>query len=404
VTVSVPASDSRPLVLYVDDERSNRVVFEQSLDTEFNVVSVGDAASALALMDERDVAVIVTDMRMPRMTGEELLRIAKERHPRAIRIVLTAYADIDPILRAINEGLVARYIIKPFERLELVQILRWACEAWVFTRDSAALHERLMYTERLATLDNIASSLVHDLKTPLMSILANAEHIGELAKQTPALHAALQLVPMADRDRRDLVALVDDLGPVCEDLKTSTWHLDDLINRLRDMGRPGTDPNSVDTSDPLPVVRHAMAVCQPLVMNIRGSIGYHGPGSLPHVRISSTELTQVLINVVSNGAQALMERGTPNGQLSIHAHEREGMLELQVRDDGVGMSADVLKRIGTPFFTTRSDGTGLGIAQCQRLIGTAGGRLRIDSEAGVGTIVTIDLPITLRGPARASGR
>jgi len=68
------------------------------------------------------------------------------------------------------------------------------------------------------------------------------------------------------------------------------------------------------------------------------------------------------------------------------------MLELLIQDDGVGMSPDVLGRIGTPFFTTRSEGTGLGIAQCQRLVGTAGGRFRIDSELGKGTVVTILLP------------
>src|SRR5688572_16950163 len=157
------------LVLYVDDERANRVVFEQSLGDEFDVMCVGDAASALAVMGQREVAVLVTDMRMPEMTGEELLRIAKERHPRTIRMVITAYSDIDPILRAINEGLVARYIIKPWERNELVQILRWACEAYAFTHDSAELHHRLLQTEKLATLGNIAGALVHDLKTPLMS-------------------------------------------------------------------------------------------------------------------------------------------------------------------------------------------------------------------------------------------
>ena len=68
------------------------------------------------------------------------------------------------------------------------------------------------------------------------------------------------------------------------------------------------------------------------------------------------------------------------------------MVELSVHDDGVGIPADVLARIGTPFYTTRSEGTGLGVAQCQRLVGTAGGRFHIESEPGVGTTVTIMLP------------
>lgn len=124
---------ARPLVLYVDDERANRVVFEQSLGADFRIQSVADATAALAVLDTQEVAVLVTDMRMPGMSGEELLRIAKERKPSTIRMVVTAYADVDPILRAINEGLVARYIIKPWIRAELVQVLRWAIEAWTFS-------------------------------------------------------------------------------------------------------------------------------------------------------------------------------------------------------------------------------------------------------------------------------
>ena len=108
--------------------------------------------------------------------------------------------------------------------------------------------------------------------------------------------------------------------------------------------------------------------------------------------MSATELTQVLINVIANGAQAVAARGVPNGKISINAKPEEGMLELQVRDDGIGMPQDVLSRAGTPFFTTRTEGTGLGLAQCQRLIGTAGGRFKIESEPGKGTTVTIILP------------
>src|ERR1044071_3425543 len=116
-----PPTPSRtgPLVLYVDDERGNRVVFEQSLSAEFNVITAQHAAEALELLEAHDVAVIVSDMRMPLMSGDDLLRIVKERYPQVIRMVVTAYADVEPILRAINEGLVARYIVKPWIRTEI---------------------------------------------------------------------------------------------------------------------------------------------------------------------------------------------------------------------------------------------------------------------------------------------
>jgi signal transduction histidine kinase len=367
-------------------------VFEQSLTSEFNLITAQHAAEALELLAAHDVAVIVSDMRMPAMTGDELLRIVKERYPQIIRMVVTAYADVDPILRAINEGLVARYIIKPWIRAELVQVLRWAIEAWTFSRDSAALHRRLLETERLATLGSIAGMLVHDLKQPIMSLLINVEHLRELANAAPIIVEALHHAPISLAQRGRLIELVEDLDPVTTDLRTSGLHLSELISGLRELGRPRDLGKPAATADPLPIVRHAMAVCQELAISVRASIGYEGPGELPRVRMSATDLTQVLINVVANGAQAVAARGVPNGKVSIAARTDSDMLELKVRDDGIGMTPDVLGRVGTPFFTTRADGTGLGVAQCQRLVGTAGGRFRIESEHGIGTTVTIILP------------
>ncbi len=272
-------------------------------------------------------------------------------------------------------------------------MLRWAIEAWTFSRDSMALHTRLMETERLATLGSIAGMLVHDLKQPLMSLLINVDHLRELAKAAPTLQDALARAPLVDDERVRLSMLVDDLDPVTTDLRTSAMHLSSLIDGLRELSRPRDKNENVQAADPLPIVRHAMAVCQELVLSAHASINYEGPVELPRVQMSATELTQVLINLVQNGAQAVAARGAPQGRVSIVARTESNMLELCVRDDGVGMPPEVLGRVGTPFFTTRAEGTGLGLAQCQRLIGGAGGRFRIESEPGIGTTVTIVLPV-----------
>lgn len=382
---------TRPRVLYVDDERTNLVVFEHSLP-EFEVRVADSGEAALAILGSEEIAVLVTDMRMPGMNGEELLRVVKERHPGVIRMVVTAHQDIGPILRAINEGLVARYIIKPWEHGELVQILRWACEAWTFGRDSAALHRRLLETERLATLGSIASLLVHDLRQPLMSLLINIEQLRELSTAMPELRAFADTAAVPPDMRELLRYLTGDLGPISEDLKAAADHLGSMIDSLRNFGRP-QDMVGVPSTDPLPIVRHSMAVCQELVVKVQASIGYEGPQVLPRVRISSTELMQVLINLVANAAQAIAARGQPNGKVAIGVQTTDAMLEICVRDTGIGMSQETLGRVGTPFFTTRPDGTGLGVAQCQRLVGIAGGRLRFHSEPGVGTTVTISLPL-----------
>ncbi len=393
MTESIAAPGPAPLIVYVDDERPNRVVFEQSLKAEFNIQCFEDGHAALAFLADHDVAVVITDMRMPAINGDELLRIVKERHPRVIRMVITAFSDVDPILRAINEGLVARYIIKPWVRTEIVQVLRWAVEAWRFSRDSGALHQRLLETERLATLGSVSGMLIHDLRQPLLSLMMNVEHLQELATFAPQLAQALQYVELGE-GRDQLTALVGDLGPITTDLKTSIDHLSSVLNGLREFSRPRKPGDGPPSTDPMPILRHAMAVCQELAVTLHASIEYRGPQALPKVRISATELTQVLINVLANGTQAIGARGAGAGTVSIAVRTDAKMLELQIRDDGVGMTPEVLARVGTPFFTTRQEGTGLGVAQCHRLVGNAGGGVVIDSVLGKGTTVTITLPIT----------
>ena len=381
-----------PLILYVDDERANRVVFEQALGEEFAVRCVPDAATALDVLATDEVAVVVTDMRMPAMTGEELLRVVKERHPKLIRIVVTAYSDIEPILRAINEGLVARYIIKPWIHAELVQVLRWATEAWTFGRDSAALHRRLLETERLATLGTIAGAIAHDINQPMTPMVIDTQRLAELAEAVAPLRQALIGGYVSAIDHRLIRDLVDELPQLAKDLKTCAAHVQALVASLTQFTRP-RKTETPPPIDPLPIVRHAVSVCEDIALKANSRIRYDGPAELPAVRIWPTELTQVLINLVSNAAQAVAARGAAEGHVSIIVRAEDGTLEVQVKDDGVGMTPEVLARVGTPFFTTRTDGTGLGLSQCQRLIGTAGGRFRIESTAGVGTTVTISLPL-----------
>jgi C4-dicarboxylate-specific signal transduction histidine kinase len=145
--------------------------------------------------------------------------------------------------------------------------------------------------------------------------------------------------------------------------------------------------------DPTPVIQFTVNMFQRITMEkATAKVGYRGSKQLPHVRIAAVDLTQVLVNLVNNATQAVQARGEPNRNVALEARIQGDMLELQVRDEGVGMPPEVLKKVGTPWFSTRQEGTGLGIANCQRLIGRAGGRMRIESEQGVGTTVTILLP------------
>lgn len=380
-----------PLVLYVDDERPNRVVFEKSFNGRFRIRTAADGDEALEILAQHEVAVLLTDQRMPRMSGDELLRRVKRDYPHVVRVVITAYSDIEPILAAINEGLVARYIVKPWDREELDQLLRWAIAAWQFTRDSGALQHRLLETERLATLGSIVGSVVHDLNQPVASMLMNCERMLYLAQALPLVAELARDAALSEKERTHLDDLLTELPEIVDELRTSTEHMRGMTYDLHQFLR-GTRRDIDVATAPVPVIKHALGVCQDVAVRSRGFLRYDGPETLPSVRISSTELTQVLINIVTNAAQALGERPTGDGSVIVSAETTPGSIRFSVSDNGNGIPADVLQKIGTPFFTTRHQGTGLGIAQCQRLVGKAGGSFRIASELGKGTTVTFTIP------------
>lgn len=385
------------LILYVDDERPNRIVFEQSFGKKFRIKCVVGGQEALAVASEETVAVLITDMRMPGMSGEELLVRFKEASPDSLRIVVTAYSDVDPILRAVNEGLVVRYIVKPWDRSELEEILRWSLEAYVLGKQGSALQLRLIETERLMTLGQVSAHVLHDIGGLLGGLSPNLEFLEELATtMQPVLRAALagEALKLDGRERALLETYANDLPALSADLRTSAKYMTDLLTSLRAFRDKTAAPSGPRDVDPIEVLRRVLMLCRHGATATKSKLEYTGPTVLPRVRATDTELMQIILNLVRNAQQAFEEMG-PGGELVIDAVDEPAHLRFVVRDTGPGIPAAVLDKIGTPFFTTRSEGTGLGVAQCKRLVGRLGGDLEIESvTAGRnrGTTVTFTIP------------
>lgn len=379
------------LIVYVDDERPNRIVFEQSFGARFNVRALPSGQAALELLRNETAAVLITDQRMPDMSGHDLLVKAKQLYPDMIRVVITAYSDLDPILAAVNEGLVARYIIKPWDRAELEQILLWSLEAFTLGRQKSALQLRLMQTERLVTLGSMAAAVLHDLHQPLTNLTVNIERLAEHAKAMAKLNGLLEAATLSKKDRALLHELTTEVPELARDLLTSCTVMTNMTVGLQQFlkAEPRPEPSGVD---PVPIIHYAIGVCRETAVRARGRISYEGPATLPKLHIGSTELTQVLINVVANGAQALLARNKSGGRVVVSAADGDKGVQITVDDNGLGMSAEILRKVGTPFFSTRPEGTGLGVAQCRRLVEGAGGTFHIDSTEGQGTTVTFTLP------------
>jgi two-component system response regulator AtoC len=130
-------------ILIVDDEQDNLDAFRFNFRKTFDILSATSGAEALTVLADRDVAVIVTDQRMPKMTGLELLREARQVRPDAVGIILTAFTDVDVLIEAINLGQIYRYVTKPWDAKELRGILQYGLERFHLTRENRRLEAQL---------------------------------------------------------------------------------------------------------------------------------------------------------------------------------------------------------------------------------------------------------------------
>ena len=134
----------RPRILIVDDEEAILETMTFTFMDLYEVLTTSDPTQALQIIEDNDpVAVVITDQRMPGMTGVELLREVYERHPDTVRIILTGFADSEATIKAINDGHIYGYINKPWEPDELKTIVRRAAELHALSLENRRLVEDL---------------------------------------------------------------------------------------------------------------------------------------------------------------------------------------------------------------------------------------------------------------------
>jgi two-component system response regulator HupR/HoxA len=132
-----------PRILIVDDEPGIVESLSLTFEDDYEVLAATSGEEALSLLDENEVAVIVADQRMPRVSGAEVLKAARERQPDAVRIALSAYTELDDLIAAINSGEVWRYLVKPWEPQELKHTVAQAMERYNLVRENRRLMKEL---------------------------------------------------------------------------------------------------------------------------------------------------------------------------------------------------------------------------------------------------------------------
>jgi two-component system NtrC family sensor kinase len=377
------ASPDSPAVLYVDDEPINLRVFEANFKQRFRIVTCVSGAEALETMRTAgEVAVLVSDQRMPGMTGVELLERAREAFPDAQRMVITAYSDMQAVMDAVNRGQVSRYFVKPWVKEELLGALDEAVRVHGLQIRLREMEARLLRAERLATLGQVSAGIAHELMNPVSYLTQNVEVMRtELAVVTGYLTPLLGQHP--DPAVTDALA---EMPQILDDVEAGSRHIRQVALGIRNQAR-GQDVQ--ETSDLADVAGFVSKLARAEVRN-RGQLMVRGASVQVHG--GPVKLSQVLLNLIVNAAQA-MEEGAHGGRIELGWEAEAEVVRVWVKDNGRGIPPELLERVFEPLFTTKpvGMGTGLGLAICRELVTEMGGSLSLTSEVGRGTTVEVRL-------------
>jgi signal transduction histidine kinase len=240
-------------------------------------------------------------------------------------------------------------------------------------RESREEIERLHRTqftraEHLATLGELAAGLAHEIRNPLAGIAGVIEIIGaELPKESP------------NRE-------------VLKEVQREVLHIKQILSDLLDYARPRAP--QVRPADLGATAEHAVVLARQQALSKPIRIEFVTPKELPPVDHDAAQMQQVLLNLLLNSIQAIDASSVAGaGLIHVQLESHGDLVQLTVSDNGRGISPEHLANIFRPFYTTKGQGTGLGLSLAKRIVEDHGGRIDVASEPGAGTRIIVQLPL-----------
>ncbi|MGE0526163.1 MAG: response regulator [Bdellovibrionales bacterium] len=351
-------------ILCVDDEVDNVDALERLFRRKYNVLKATSGSQALELVREHEISLIVTDQRMPSMTGVEFLAASMKHRPEAIRILLTGYTDIESVIEAVNSGQIYRYVTKPWDPVDLSNTVDKAIERFELSAELKTKNRALeLALKELRTLDEAKSNFMilinHELKTPLTVILSFVELLRETGLHEDQAKYLSRISQSADR----LQALINDSL--------------ELIS-----AETGTLPVKITGVN----LNKLMAEIQK-----SNSARFEGKSMSLDVRIEDETIradAKALRSVLSRLLDNAIKFGKPGSTIEFSSYkEDDGLVRVLLANEGKAVKPDVLAKILKPFaldedILNHSKGTGLGLSVVQALLHRLGSRLEIQSAQG----------------------
>jgi signal transduction histidine kinase len=372
-------------ILIADDELGNVRLLEHLLDQAGykEVRSTTNPRHVRALYEEFQPDLILLDLMMPELDGVAVMAQlpipAGEYMP---VLVLTADITAEAKQRALAAG-AKDFVTKPFDRIEVLLRIKNLLDTRFLHRQLdrhnrsleqivADRTQRLLQTEKVATMGSLLAGVAHELNNPLAVALAHSQMLKDLAKGSAFAARAEKICVAGERCARivrNFLALAHQRPP-----ERGNVHPKQMIEEALEILSYGLRADNVEVTVDV-------------------------PESLPTLWADAHQLHQVLVNLIGNAHSAMRRMAAPR-RISITARldsVRHGV-QLAIADTGPGVPPEIQEKIFEPFFTTKpaGEGTGLGLSLSRGIIEEHGGTIAINSGADRGATFVIELPVPER--------
>ncbi len=398
--IIIKMANSKFSILYVDDEKNNLLIFKDTFRRNYNIYVATSAKEGAEILKNKKIDIILSDQRMPDVSGVDFFKQTLKEYPNINRILITGYTDFKAIKSAINDAKIYQYIQKPWREDDLSATINEALKIYQLEKDNKELSEKLKLAnlklektnaELIKSSNKIRkekekadesnrlksvflSSLSHEIRTPINGIIGFSRF---LKQEDRNFAQRVEYTDIIIRSSKKLLKIIDDIVEISRfetkqvKIKFSEFNINTFFNDL-----------------------FAIYNCKNTSSSLDITISNNIPKEKCFVVSDETKLQKITSNLIENAI-----RYTENGFVKIVYNIEKDDLIVKNKDSGIGIAPEMQTIIFERFrqedenMSRSFDGLGLGLAIVKENIKILNGTINVKSEKGKGSIFTFKIPI-----------
>ena len=376
-------------ILYVDDEEKSLANFSRAFGDQFHIFTASNAQDGLKLLEQHadEIGLLMTDQRMPGEKGVWLLERARKLRPNMIRILVTAYADMDAAIGAVNSGAIYKYVTKPWDPPQLEQTLMRGLEFYMvrlerdqLLREKMSVIRNMMIADRIVSLGLLAAGLSHHIRNSLVAVKTFLDLAPVKMAEEKSAMKGLRNPDFWKDYHQNVQSQIEKINGLLKDLWTASgtpsFHFTDKVFLHE-------------------VISAALKLFEDQFAARRIQVDNQIPDSLPALQADKPKFSRLFELLLKDELASLPagSRVTLTAELKKDAPKPE--ILVRISDNGPGLPQEALRVVFDPF-VVRSDTPseyGIHLMACFFIVYHHGGKIDAKSQPGRGTTFTICLPL-----------